>query len=106
MVAPRQELRRRRESRSTQFGKFGAPALACDLRVHTQGGVVGVRRTPIRVAPLLHEFPSCHGIAKQYAGMRIQSMAVQRGAFNREKSSQNFDGPICVPIIVYQLGGA
>ena len=29
----------------------------------------------------------CHGIAKQYVRMNIQSMAVQRYAFNRQKSS-------------------
>ena len=30
---------------------------------------------------------ACHGMAKQYAGMRIQAVAVKSRAFNQEKSS-------------------
>ena len=30
---------------------------------------------------------ACHGIAKQYAGMKILSTAKQHRAFNRQKSS-------------------
>ena len=41
---------------------------------------------------------TCHEIAKQYAGMKIQSMTVQRRAFNRQKSSAEsrraMDGPV------------
>jgi len=35
----------------------------------------------------------CHGMAKQYAGIKIQAMAVQRRAFNRQTSSAESDGP-------------
>ena len=69
----------------TSVRKEAASAFVSEAAADGLPGGVAAAARPARAAVAAPASASCHEIAKPYAGMKIQPVAVQHRAFNRQK---------------------